>query len=355
MIRVAYFIDTFAIGGAETVMLNLAARLADEPGFEPIVVHGGAEAIVRRCRAHGLRHLDLPAWRFYKKTLTLPLFSVAFARFLKRHAIDVLHSHLFGPVTGGALAARLSGVRHIGTLHDTYTVEERPARARLLTSASRLGTRLVTVSRSMEDYYRGITGLQGDAIRTIYNGVRPCAMAGEAGGGDGVRIVCVARLVGLKRHDRLILAMERLADLPCRLTIVGDGPERDRLEELAGRSGQSDRIEFVGERDDVPDILATSDVFALASETEGLSCSILEAMAAGLPIVATKVGGNHELVESGVNGFLVDDEGGLADALRRLIGSVEMRRRMGAASLDAVRTRFDWEETFDSYRRLYRR
>ncbi len=365
MKRIGVFIDTFNIGGAETVAINLCRELLKEPDYQPICIHFDADAIAERCNQYGIPQLSAPARQYYKKTTTLPLFAWQFHRFLRWHQIDVLHSHLFGPIVAAALATWMSRIPHIGTLHDTYTIEERPARVHLLRLAALLKTKLIAVSRQMEDYYRSRGGFSQSAFVTIYNGVSINMPFGERR--DSIRktlgiedkevvIVCVARLVKLKRHDLLIQAVRQIAStLNIHLVIVGDGPEREELDQLVRQQTSAHKITFLGERDDVADILTAADIFTLTSDTEGLSCSILEAMAAGLPVVATNVGGNFELVTEGQNGFLVNKRSTeqITKKLQQLSESPILRKELGRESLGIARSRFDWSTTFSLYKQLY--
>lgn len=366
MIRVGIFIDTFNIGGAETVAINLAKQLSTESGYQPVIIHFDAAAISERCLQLNIQQLMAPARKYYKKTYTLLFFAWAFRRFLKEHNIDVLHTHLFGPIIASAPATWLSGIPHIGTLHDTYTIEERPARIHMLRLAVRLKTKLIVVSQQMENYYRQQANFAPDAITNIYNGVLPntCNETDRQVtrqsldiGENEVVVICVARLVQLKRHDILIKAISKLnGDVKIRLLIVGDGPGRQKLEALSQALGLNERVIFLGERDDVALLLNAADIFTLTSDTEGLSCSILEAMAANLPLLATNAGGNYELIRQGGNGFLVDKESSnqVAEKLDQLIQDPQIRKRFGKASSMIVQEKFDWNKTFSQYKKLYR-
>jgi glycosyltransferase involved in cell wall biosynthesis len=154
----------------------------------------------------------------------------------------------------------------------------------------------------------------------------------------------VARLVWFKGLDTLIAAMALLPPeaVGVRLLIVGAGPLRDELAAQAATAGLADRVTFAGERGDVPDILAAADVFVLSSVSEGMPISILEAMASGLPTVATDVGGVRELVADGETGFVVParDARAFAQPLARLCGDEGLRRRLGEAAQSRATAQF---------------
>ena len=366
MIRVGLFIDTYNIGGAETVVLNLGKQLLKESGYEPVVMHFNSDVIKEKCQQFNIPEVSIPAIKYYKKIHTVPVFSIILKKFIQQCKIDVLHSHLFGPIIAGSLAAKLANIPHIGTLHDIYTIEEKPARIWLLKLASLLNTKIITVSQQMEGFYKSRGNFKAEKIKTIYNGVAISAFKNLPKKDirqtlnidkEEIVIVCVARLVQLKRHDVLIKAFSKInSNQKNKLLIVGNGPERQQLEALVKTLSLTDNILFLGERNDIPEILNESDIYTLTSDTEGLSCSILEAMAAGLPIVATNVGGNSELVIEGKNGFLIE-MGSIektAIKLQDLIEANEIRLSFGAESSKIVSNLFNWEETFDKYSNLYK-
>jgi glycosyltransferase involved in cell wall biosynthesis len=190
--------------------------------------------------------------------------------------------------------------------------------------------------------------LNGKAV-VIPNAVEVAAMRPSALDGTPPTIVSVGRLVLPKSFWILGQALRALERGSFRALVVGDGPQETFLQGIGG-------VELLGERDDVPDLLARSDIFALSTLSEGMPISVLEAMAAGLPVVATAVGGIPEIVVDGETGVLVppQDVGALAAALERLLVDTELRRRMGAAGraraeqlFDVARFRRDHLELYD--------
>ena len=362
--RIAQFIDTYSRGGAETVVAELSRALA-QAGHEPVILHFGNEHLLRFCREHGIAERIVPAHHHYKSTRTLPLFAREFARFLRSEGIDALHAHLFGPVTAGALAGRLAGVRTVGTLHDVYSIAEKPSRIRLLQLAALLGARLVTVSEDMQARYRETGWFSRRQLQTVYNGIslpqpdiaEAAAVRDQLGLPEHARVILsVGRLVELKQHEILIRAVAEIPKYrPIFLLCAGDGPRLDVLRQLAAQLGVSDRVRFLGNRDDVPVLLQLADVFALASSTEGLSCSILEAMAAAVPPVVTDVGGNRELVVDGQSGYLVPagDVCAMRRRLERLLSDDDELACFGAASAERARTLFSFDAMMRAYLQRY--
>lgn len=355
--KVAHFIDSLVLGGAETMLLDLVEHQRRR-GLDAWVVHFGHREVQAACEARDLPALIAPAHQDFKSFRRLPRFVHAFRRFLRRQKVELLHSHLFGAITGAALAARSAGVPHVGTLHDTHMIAEDARRMWLLRTASWLGTRLVAVSEEAAEFYRERGGLRYGDPQVIRNGVALSSRAAVAGSDEAITLISVGRLVPLKGFDRLLRAYGALpadARSRSRLWIVGDGPERGSLERLAAQTGGE--VEFLGLRRDVPDLLARSDVFVLASETEALSRSILEAMAAGLPCVATDVGGNRELIHERESGLLVplEDERALTAAMAELVASCAERQRMGAAAVARIEAELGLDACVDRYVEVYAR
>ncbi|MGZ4415269.1 MAG: glycosyltransferase, partial [Gaiellaceae bacterium] len=172
------------------------------------------------------------------------------------------------------------------------------------------------------------------------------------------RLISVGRLAAPKDWSTLLWALARLEpETFSELVIVGDGPERERVEDELARRSLAGRVRLLGERDGVPSLLADADVFVLASRSEGLPLSVIEAMAAGLPVVASDVGGLRELVLESQTGVLVPsgDPAALADALRPLLRDRALRRRLGSAGRERAKGLFDLPRFQRAHLDLYRR
>lgn len=234
-------------------------------------------------------------------------------------------------------------------------------------------THYVTVSQDLARWLEQTVGVPGRRISQIYNGVefarfRPAdGRAGLPRPGfapeDAVVIGTVGRLQGEKDPLNLARAFIRLVDaLPegrerLRLVFVGDGPLCAQTEALLRDAGCEQSVWFAGERDDVPELLRGLDVFVLPSLAEGISNTVLEAMASGLPVVATRVGGNPELVEEGRTGLLVPpaDPAALAEAIRCYVERPERRRADGTAARTRIETEFSMARMVQRYLGVYDR
>jgi glycosyltransferase involved in cell wall biosynthesis len=169
----------------------------------------------------------------------------------------------------------------------------------------------------------------------------------------------VARLARIKNHEVLLRAYAKLRAAPekkTRLVIVGDGPERASLEELSRQLGIAGDVSFLGERRDTPGLLSAFDIYVLPSFSEGMNLTLLEAMGAGLPVVASRVGGNVEIVEDGNTGYLFPSGNvdALSELLGRLVSEPERRVQMGQSGRERVLRQFDQRVMMQHYLSLYR-
>ena len=235
-------------------------------------------------------------------------------------------------------------------------------------------TRYVALSRHLEDYLERQVGVPGSDVEQIYNGVdtdrffpsngaRPAIPGCPFGGSDQWLVGTVGRMEGIKDPLNLAWAFVRALEIQpatakhLRLVMVGDGALRSAVSAMLDRTGVRDRVWFAGERDDVPAVLRGLNCFVLPSLAEGVSNTILEAMATGLPVVATRVGGNAELIESGMTGTLVPpaNSDALAQAMLGYFNDRVTAGRHAKAGRRVVVDRFSLSRMVTEYRRLYER
>lgn len=233
-------------------------------------------------------------------------------------------------------------------------------------------TRYVALSGHLRDYLVERVGVPPQRVTQICNGVDTERFSPARGGRAPIRgcpfddpdawlVGAVGRMDGVKDHAGLARAFIRLlqanpvAVQRLRLIIVGEGPLRTEVMRMLEQAGVAHLAWLPGERSDVPDILRGLDCFVLPSRAEGISNTVLEAMASGLPVIATRVGGNPELLDDGVTGTLVPagDEEALVKAIQRYLGDPAMATRHGTAAREEAVRRFGIQSMVESYRRVY--
>lgn len=373
-IRILVVIGALDLGGAESHLAQVLPRLARD-GFE-IAVHTltGRGALASALEKAGVRVIAPPGSEkgsksggFAGRASRAARAGLSLARFMRSWKPDIVHFFLPEAYLVGAPIARVvsSAKRVVSrrSLND-YQVK-RPALARLeralhASMQALLGNSAAVTAQLIAE------GAPAPRVHLIRNGIdlarfeRPrarAALRAELGTSpDTVAIACVANLIPYKGHADLIDALARMPrDPPWELWCAGrdDGIGRALADRAAGLGG---RVKFLGARDDVPDLLAAADIGVLASHEEGFPNAVLEAMAARLPVVATRAGGIPEAIDDGKTGLLVPvrDPAALGAALVRLIGDAALRRRMGAEGRARVEAEFALDACAVAYARLYR-
>jgi glycosyltransferase involved in cell wall biosynthesis len=288
------------------------------------------------------------------------------AELLREDRPDVLHTHQLGALLYAGRAARRAKVPVVvHTEHGKHYADR--WRARFLGwFAARAARRVFAVSDDIRRELRDRGIVPPGKVACVPNGVDtdrfdvaddPAGLRHEFGlPADGPVIGTVGRLTALKRQDVLLRGFARLQHPTARLLIVGDGPAREELVNLAAGLGVTDRVVFAGYRERPERALAAMDVFALTSDSEGMPLAVLEAWAAGKPVVATRVGGVPELIADGRTGLLISagDDAALARHLDHLLADPPFAARLGAAGRETVRDRYDTRVMAGAYLRHYR-
>jgi len=349
--RLVVYTDAEQIGGAEIVIGHLLDAI--DSRYE-VVVLGVDERVVASLtgRTAGRQGRVVPAVRRKHDLRGI----VAHVRALRRLGPELVHVNLKSPwdCTYGILAALLLRVPFVLVEHSLYPESGRLRRL-FARFAARRAAAVVGVGEQSARVLERLLDLPPGRVRTIHNGV-PEAAAEDAPGGTRRPVVgCIGRLDREKAHDTLLRA---LPQLEASVVLVGDGPERERLERLAEELGIVERVRFKGWSDDPRRLLSSFSVFCLPSRpgTESFPLTVLEAMLAGLPVVATAVGSVAEAVLDGETGLLVppDDPAALAAALRRLLAHRELAAAMGRRGQEVARERFTVDRMVDGYEQLYR-
>jgi L-malate glycosyltransferase len=361
---VCQVLHSLTVGGAEVLAARLARGLADRYRFV-FACLDALGALGEELRADGfLVHVlerrpgvDVGCMR-------------RLARLWREEKVDIVHAHQYTPFFY-ALAARRWRGRPPVLFHEHgrwFPDYRRPKRVIFNRLMLRRKDRVVGVGEAVRHALVQNEGFPDRRVGVIYNGVDPAAFNGQAidrakvrrnigVGRDDLTIVQVARLDHLKDHATAMRAIHRarqqLPDL--RLVLVGDGPEREKIQAEIDRLAVADRVLMLGTRHDVAELLRAADIFLLTSISEGIPVTILEAMAAGLPVVATQVGGVPEIVRHEHSGLLAPpgDDAELAKALVRLATDPGLRQRMGDFGRQRAREEFSQERMHAAYRAIY--
>jgi glycosyltransferase involved in cell wall biosynthesis len=338
------------IGGAQIHVRDLAAAVAAQ-GHAPTVITSGRGTFIDDLRALGipvvvLRHLTTPI-RPLQDLRALREIHAALAELQP----DLIAAHSSKAGILARLAARRLRVPVVFTVHGWAFTPGVPALdAAVYRRVERLVGPLASRIIAVSEYDRQL-GLEAriappERLVTVHNGmpdVPPALQADPAG--SPPRLVMVARYGAQKDHPTLLRALASLQRHPWELDLIGDGPLMGETEALARELGLGGRVHFLGQRNDVDRRLASAQISLLITNWEGFPLSILEAMRAGLPVVASDVGGVAESVRDGESGFLVarGDVAQLRDRIERLLADPHLRRRLGASG----RERFVRDFTLD--------
>lgn len=351
---VALFFSQFLPGGTEGQMIELARRL-DRRRFEVHLacLHRNG-AWVARASANAGDIAEFPI-RSFRHPQTFARMS-QFAKWCRDRRIAVLHatdlySNVFAlPAAAWAgVPARIGNRREINPdKHAGLIALQRASYA----CAHGIVANSVAVAARLEK-----EGIGARRITVIPNGIDVDVYPPHRTTQQLRRIVTVANLRSEKGHDVLIDAFASLSNThpDLELLLVGAGRREGNLRTHAAQRGVASRVRFLGHRDDVPAILSESDVFVLPSRSEAFPNSVMEAMAAGLPVIATAVGGVPELVQHCVNGVLIpaDDRSALTDALRDLLDNPARATAFGAAARETIASRFSFTRMVRSFEDLY--
>jgi glycosyltransferase involved in cell wall biosynthesis len=366
-VRVAFVVHVMQVAGAEMLIAEIIRRLRDQI-VATVICLDAVGPLGEQLRSEALAEVVCLGRRPGKD------WRVAWrmAGELRSRGIEVVHAHQYTPFFYSALARVLAGgaPRVILTEHGRHHPDVVSPQRRVLNRLvlDRLAHAVNAVCAFSAAGLARVDGFSAGRMSVIENGI-DLARYGSSPDRPGLRrrlgldparryVANVARCHPVKDQAMLLHAFARVAEARADvdLLVVGDGRLRPDLERLADRLGLGERVRFLGVRSDVPDLLQAADVFALTSVSEAASLTLLEAMASGLPVVVTAVGGNPEIVRQGREGFLVPrgDAPAAAAALLRLLDDPAAAAALGAAGRARVAERYRLDQTVAAYGRLYR-
>src|SRR3989454_4757191 len=359
-VRIAHLTETDGPGGAERVLSLLATELqsagATSVAFLPVRREGWLEAELAPA---GVTVEYVPLSRPFS-----PAYARALAAAFRRHRIELAHSHEFTMAFYGAWAARRAGIPHVITMHGSRYYAGRWRRRLALRAAVATSAGVAAVSRALAASPRSDLWLRHDRITVVPNGVRSpngitAGLRAELGLGPADRLLlAVGNLYPVKGHRDLVSALAQLVPRHPTLhaAIAGRGELEMALREDAATRGMGGRLHLLGLRGDVGSLLAAADVFVLPSRSEGLPLALLEAMFAGRPIVATRVGEVPTVLADGAAGLLVDpgSPDQLAAAIDRLLGDPALAQTLGSRAQERANAEFHVSRMVERYASLYR-
>lgn len=356
--RLLLLVTLAEVGGAQTYLMLLVPGLVRD--FDVTVAAWGPGPLRASVEAAGAAYVPLEHVRRSISPVHDPLAILELVRLCRSVRPDIVHANSSKAGVLGRLAAWIARVPvRIFTVHGWAFAQYDGFASRLYLWLDRLVRPLTTGFICVSERTRaaGVEARTCVPARTtvIPNAVDVASARRSALSGRPPRLVSVGRLKEPKDFVGLVHALARV-DAPFRAALIGDGPDRPAVETAIAEHGLGDRIELLGERDDVPAQLAASDVFVLSSLSEGMPIAVLEAMGAGLPVVASAVGGVPELVVDGETGTLVPagDVAALADALQRVLADSDLRAQYGAAARARALERFDVAAFRDAHIAVYR-
>jgi sugar transferase (PEP-CTERM/EpsH1 system associated) len=353
---------SLGVGGLETLLLSLLNKI-DRDKFNPIVCTlTTIDGLAEEFEESGIRVMALGKKNGLDFGLIFKL-----ARILKKEKIDVLHTHNFGAWFYGSLAGKLAGVKVINTEHSNVP-DNKKLQIHGEKLMARLSNTIICDSVAVADFMLQIQNIPKSKIKVILNGVDTDLYKAHKGLNSfretlGISettavIACVARLHPRKNHQGLLEAALKLKQYTkdFKLLIIGQGQCKDSLEGYVKENGLSDNVLFLGNRRDIPKLLSIVDVFVLNSYSEGLPIAILEAMASSIPVIATNVGGNSEII--GVDskaGVLipVDSPNRLANEIFNLVSDKTKCFRMGATARERVEEKASLNAMVKHYENVY--
>lgn len=356
--KVLFLVTRAERGGAQVHVLDLLANLPQR--FKPVLVTGEGGFLCDEAACLGVEVRIVPQMTQPMNPFKDLVALFAIMRVIREEAPAMIHAHTSKAGLLGRLAGKLTGRPVVFTAH-TWSFADGISRRqqwlaipleRLVAAA---GAKIISVSAANTGMALRRSIAPDSQIVTIWNGVPDVPFRATPGLSDVVTLIMVARFAGQKDQMLLLDALAGV-DANWRLRFVGDGPTRAEAEQAAARLSLTKRVEFLGDRDDSPQLLANADAFVLSTKWEGLPLSILEAMRAGLAVIATDVGGVSEAVTDGLTGYLTrpGDVSHLREKIRHLTSSRQLLRSMGEAGRRRYEQDFRIESMMQKTLAVYR-
>lgn len=345
MEHVFHIVGGVGASGRSKVIFDIIGELKDEFRFTVVSITDSVEC------PDGIECVSLGKTKGFSFAAVWKL-----ARCARRRNATVFHSHGRGALVYSVLAARLAGVRRI--IHTVHRSDgDRVARLKIIRRALLNNVSVITAVSDAAGKTFACANEYRSRIITVYNGIDINRFGAEAESGAGPVIGMVANLSFDKDHETLLKGFAGILELypVARLVVVGDGPRREYLENIALRLNIAQSVDFMGFCTDIPVVLSKFAVYVHSAHTEGFGIAILEAMAAGIPVVASNVGGIPEVVEDNVSGLLFErgDSEALRTAILKLLKDNKLKNNLILNARDRLLKKFSLERVCNEYRRIY--
>ncbi len=354
--RVLHVVYSFLLGGSELLARSLVQAI-------PHYSHGVISVDLPGPLQQEFEDLGARTWCAHREQTSFFQATRAVQAAVADFSPEVVHCHHLHQLVHAFLPCILKGVPIVHTEHERFSLSR--SRYQALLRFCAYGCRVVTaVDGSVAEFLSETVGIPSRKLQVIRNGVDVRRFANAAAdresvglAGDGPVIGAVARLHPVKGHSVLLRSFVGVKrQFPkAALLIVGDGEERAGLSALAQELGIDDSVVFLGSRRDIPELLAAMDIVVLPSFEEGLPLSLLEAMAAAKPIVATDVGAVSTVIRDNQTGLLVPprDAGAITGALIRMLSDVKLQRALSTAAQALAVDRYSLDRTAEAYQGIY--
>lgn len=367
-IKIGYITSSLGYGGVEKYVVDLANNI-DSKKFRPVIFcfsdYGPLADTVNKSTK--IYYLNKKKGNDIKLVLRL-------SRLFKKEKINIIHSNNWSTFAESVVAKRfavnipLIHTQHGMEMNDSESKKKRFIRNRLRQLLSFFTNQIVVVSCATKKFVCKEWGIPEKNAKLIYNGIdfnkfkmdsnkrKICRLALGVNE-EEIVIGSVGRLMKVKNYGLLLKAVSKLHMnyKKVKLLLVGDGPERNNLSLMAKELNILDKMIFLGNRADISDLLCAMDIFVLPSISEGISIALLEALASGLPAIATSVGGNKEIIQDNINGILVENNNAydLGKAIERMLFDGDYRKTIGNNGIFRVRETFSLDRMLREYENLY--
>jgi len=358
---IVHAIDTTGPGGAETVFLDIAQQL-QLANYDNLAIIKGPGWVEEQLKLRGIRYYILKPHGF----LSLPYYWQVY-QLLKRENVALVHAHLLGSTLTYSILTLLARLPLIATLHGRVDINPNERFVGIKQKIMRMGVnKLIAVSRDLAAYVEQRGLFPASATDVIYNGVDQQRYQQQASGtlrarlnipADAILIGSLGNIRPAKNYETLIDAVGLLNNPRLHFVIAGH-QKKELMDQLTAQMhalGVDQQMHFIGFYDNTPEFLKQLDLFVLSSSSEGFSIATIEAMAAGVPVIATRCGGPEEILQHGSTGYLVATKAPqqLADAIQHLLSHSDEAKRLALAGYEHMHNTFSLTVMLQAYQRHY--